>query len=60
MTVVFKIKVMMTMITTIVVMVKVVEKKYGIETNFMTNAGFSFVSVRYQEHYSSFLTKYIL
>ena len=56
----FKVKVMMTMITTIVIMVKVVEKKYGIETNFMTNAGFSFVSVGYQEHYSSFLTKYIL
>ena len=56
----FKIKVMMTMITTIVIMVKVVEKKYGIETNLMTNAGFSFVSVGYQEHYSSFLTKYIL
>lgn len=56
----FKIKVMMTMITTIVIMVKVVEKKYGIETNLMTNAGFSFISVGYQEHYSSFLTKYIL
>ena len=56
----FKIKVMMTMITTTVIMVEVVEKKYGIETNLMTNAGFSFVSVRYQEHYSSFLTKYIL
>ena len=51
---------MMTMITTIVIMVKVVEKKYGIETNLMTNAGFSFISVGYQEHYSSFLTKYIL
>lgn len=48
------------MITTTVVIVKVVEKKYGIETNFMTNAGFSFVSVSCQEHYSSFLTKYIL
>ena len=53
----FKIKVMMTMITTTVIMVEVVEKKYGIETNFITNAGFSFVSVGYQEHYSSFLTK---
>ena len=53
----FKIKVVMTMITTIVIMVKVVEKKYGIETNLMTNAGFSFFSVGYQEHYSSFLTK---
>ena len=48
------------MITTIVIMVKVVEKKYAIETNLMTNAGFSFISVGYQEHYSSFLTKYIL
>lgn len=48
------------MITTTVIMVKVVEKKYVIETNFITNAGFSFVSVRYQEHYSSYLTKYIL
>ena len=48
------------MITTTVIMVEVVEKKYGIKTNFMTNAGFSFVSVSYQEHYSSFLTKYIL
>lgn len=60
MTVVFKIKVMMTMITTIVIIIKIVENKYGIEINFMTNAGFSFVSVGYQEHYSSFLTKYIL
>lgn len=56
----FKVKVMMTMITTIVIMVEVVEKKYGIETNFITNAGFSFISVGYQEHFSSFLTKYIL
>ena len=56
----FKIKVMMTMITTTVINVEVVEKKYGIETNFITNAGFSFVSVGYQELYSSFLTKYIL
>ena len=56
----FKIKVMMTMITTTVIMVEVVEKKYGIDTNFITNAGFSFVSVGYQELYSSFLTKYIL
>ena len=28
------------MITTTVIMVEVVEKKYGIETNFITNAGF--------------------